>query len=61
MLFDAAPHAEASPVLSGTVLKFGDYGKITLPQVLNINELTIIAVFIAVGLTMAAWFEKKNL
>jgi uncharacterized membrane protein YedE/YeeE len=61
MLFGAAAYAEAYPFLSNSVLKFGDYGKITLPQVLNISEWIIIAVFIAVGLGMFTWFEKKNL
>lgn len=61
MIFGAAAYAEAYPFLSNTVLKFGDYGKITLPQVLDINKWLIIAVFIAVGLAMFTWFEKRDL
>lgn len=61
MIFGAAVYAEAYPFLSNTVLKFGDYGKITLPQVLDINQWLIIFLFIAVGLSMFAWFEKMDL
>lgn len=61
MLFGAAAYAEAYPFLSNTVLKFGDYGKITLPQVLDISKWIVIAVFIAFGLVMFTWFEKRNL
>ena len=61
MLFGAAVYAEAYPFLSRTVLKLGNYGKITLPQVLAVNQWIIIAVFIALGFAMFAWFEKKDL
>ena len=61
MLFGAAAYAEAYPFLSNTVLKFGDYGKITLPQVLDINKWIVIAVFITFGLVIFTWFEKRDL
>jgi uncharacterized membrane protein YedE/YeeE len=61
MIFGAAAYAEAYPLLSNTVIKLGEYGKITLPQVLGVNQWFIILVFIAVGLVMFAWFEKMDL
>jgi uncharacterized membrane protein YedE/YeeE len=61
MLFGAAIYAQVYPFFVNTVLKFADYGKITLPQVLHINQWIIITVFIAGGLAMFNWLEKKRL
>ena len=61
MLTGAAIYAEAYPSLKTTLLTWGNYGKITLPQVLGISPWPIVAVFIAIGLGMFYWFEKKNL
>nr|WP_320011516.1 DUF6691 family protein [uncultured Desulfobulbus sp.] len=61
MMSGAALYAEMFPYLKKTVLTLGNYGKITLPQVLNISPWPVIAVFILVGLAMFAWFEKKGL
>jgi uncharacterized membrane protein YedE/YeeE len=61
MLTGAALYAEAYPVIKGTILTWGDYGKITLPQVLGINHWLVIALFVVVGLTLFRFFEKKGL
>ncbi len=61
MLAGAALFAEAYPVLKQTVLTWGDFGKITLPQVIGLNQWLIIAVFIVGGLALFWWFEKKGL
>jgi len=61
MLGGAALYAEAYPTMGKTVLTWGDYGKITLPQVLGINQWVVIAVFVAGGLLLFSWFEKKGL
>jgi uncharacterized protein len=61
MLAGAALFAECYPALKTSVLKWGDFGKITLPQVLGINHWIIIVVFIAGGILMFRWFEKKEL
>lgn len=61
MLVGAAVFAEAYPLLKATVLTWGDYGKITIPQLLGINHWIVIAVFILGGLCLFRWFEKKNL
>jgi len=42
-------------------MKGGDYGKITLPQVLGVNHWFIISVFIIGALVLFWWFEKKGL
>lgn len=61
MLFGAALFAEAYPALNATVLTWGDYGKITIPQVLGINHWPVIVVFIVLGVVLFRWFEKKGL
>jgi uncharacterized membrane protein YedE/YeeE len=61
MLAGAAIFAEAYPGLKKTVLTWGDFGKITLPQVLGINHWVIIVLFIIGGLALFWWFEKKRL
>jgi hypothetical protein len=61
MLTGAALFAEAYPMLKQTVLTWGNYGKITLPQVLGINHWFIIPVFVIGGLVLFRWFEKKGL
>ncbi len=42
MLAGAGLYAEAYPWLKATVLTWGDYGKITLPQVLAVNHWMVI-------------------
>lgn len=60
MLVGAAVFAEAYPALKDTVLKWGDIGKITIPQILGINHWIVIVVFVAGGIFMFRWFEKTG-
>ncbi|NMC73518.1 MAG: YeeE/YedE family protein [Geobacteraceae bacterium] len=61
MLCGAALYAEAFPAMKATVLTWGDFGKITLPQVLGVSHWFIIPLFIIGGLLLFRWFEKKGL
>lgn len=61
MLIGAAIYAEVYPIMMRTVLTWGNYGKITLPQVLGINHWFIIPVLFIGGLVLFRWFEKKGL
>ncbi len=61
MLVGAALFAEVYPALQGSLMAWGNYGKITLPQLLGISPWPVIVVFIAIGLGMFYWFEKKKL
>lgn len=61
MLCGAALYAEVYPTMKATVLTWGDFGKITLPQVLGLNHWFIIPLFIIGGLYLFRWFEKKGL
>lgn len=61
MLCGAALYAEAYPTVKATVLTWGDFGKITLPQLLGLSHWFIIPLFIIGGLALFRWFEKKGL
>ena len=61
MLVGAALYAEAYPYLKTTVLTWGDYGKITIPQVLGVNHWLVIVPFILLTVGLFRWFEKKGL
>ncbi|MHC1745963.1 MAG: DUF6691 family protein [Negativicutes bacterium] len=61
MLVGAGLYAEAYPYLQKTVLTWGNYGKITIPQVLGINHWFVIIPFIILTLLLFRWFEKKGL
>ncbi len=40
---------------------WGDFGQITLPEVLGVNHWIVIAVFVALVLLFFRWVEKKGL
>lgn len=61
MLAGAALYAEAYPGMKKTVLTWGNFGAITLPQVLGINHWLIIICFAICGILLFRWFEKKGL
>jgi uncharacterized membrane protein YedE/YeeE len=61
MLTGAALFAEAYPSLKRTVLTWGDFGKITLPQVFGLNHWIIISMFVIGCLALFRWFEKPGL
>lgn len=60
MLVGAGLYAEAYPFLKKTVLTWGDFGKITIPQVLGINHWFVIAAFIVLVLTLFYYIEKHE-
>lgn len=61
MLVGAALFAETFPWLKATLLAWGDLGKITLPGVLGLSPWIIIGAFIALGLLLFRWFERRGL
>lgn len=61
MIAGAILHAEAYPFLKKTVLTWGNYGKITLPDVIGIGHWSIIPVFIIFALIIFLIFERKGL
>ncbi len=61
MLVGAALFAEVFPTLKTTVLIWGKFGKITIPEILGINHWFAIAFFITGSLLLFWFFEKNNL
>ena len=61
MLAGAAIYAEAYPTMKATVLKWGNYGNITLPQALGINHWLIIIPFAIGSVFLFRYLEKKGL
>lgn len=61
MLVGAALFAEVFPFLENSVLTWGVYGRITIPEILGMNHWIIILIVIILSLLMFRWFEKKGL
>lgn len=61
MLVGAGIYAEAYPYMLKTVLTWGNYGKITLPQVLGLNHWIVIFFLLFFMVKLFRWFEKKGL
>jgi uncharacterized membrane protein YedE/YeeE len=61
MLTGAAIFAEVYPALQRTVLTWGVFGKITVPQALGINHWLVVVMFVTAGLLLFRLFEKKGL
>jgi hypothetical protein len=60
MLLGAALFAEAYPYLKDTVLVWKDYGKLGLPQVLNVSPWHCIAVLWGAAAVIFVWCEFKR-
>jgi hypothetical protein len=61
MLAGAALFAEAYPALKKTVLTWGDFGKMTIPQILGVNPWVMVVAFALGTFLLFRWFEKKGL
>ncbi|MBU4462741.1 MAG: YeeE/YedE family protein [Proteobacteria bacterium] len=61
MLVGAGLYAEVYPALKNNVLAWGNFGKITLPDILKINHWVVIIIFIAAVLVLFKFFENKNI
>jgi len=61
MLVGAGLYAEAYPYLQTTVLTWGNYGKITIPQLLGVNHWLVIVPFLLITVLLFRWLEKKGL
>ena len=49
------------PFMKDTLLTMGNYGKITIPQVLGVNHWYVIAGVTILFLLSFVWMEKKGL
>ncbi|MBN1142100.1 MAG: YeeE/YedE family protein [Deltaproteobacteria bacterium] len=61
MLAGAALYAEVYPELRETLLKWGVFGKVTLPGLLQVNHWVVIGGFFFAAMVFFVWCEKKKL
>jgi len=61
MILGAGIYAEFYPLLKGTVLTWGNFGKVTLPGALGINHWFVIVILGIAFVLLFRWFEKKGL
>jgi len=61
MFVGAAIYAELYTLIKRTVLTLGNFGKITIPEILHINHWIISIVFIWVGVFLFPWLNRKHL
>jgi len=61
MLVGASIYAEVFPSIRDSVLSWGSEGSITLSQIIGVNPWIVIIVFVAIGLGLFRWLEKKGL
>jgi hypothetical protein len=61
MLLGGALYAWAYPMMKSAIIPLGNYGKITLPQVLGISHWIVILVFAAGAILLFRFFEQKKL
>jgi hypothetical protein len=57
----AALYAESYPFMQSTVLAWGDYGKITLPQLFGLHHWVMAALVAVAFLALFRFLEKKGL
>ncbi|MBW2409563.1 MAG: YeeE/YedE family protein [Deltaproteobacteria bacterium] len=61
MIAGAAIFAEAFPLLKKSILAWGDFGKITLPQILGVHHWIVIIIVVICGLGLFRFIEQKDL
>lgn len=61
MLVGAVLYAEAYPLMKETILTWGVFGKISIPQVLGVNHWVVIVPLVVGSLGLFRFFEKKGL
>jgi len=60
MIFGAGAFAHAYPILKKNVLSWGDYRKLTLPEVLGVSAWFVIPVFVAGIVFLLRYIDGRN-
>lgn len=61
MLLGGALYGWAYPAMKAAIIPLGNYGKISLPQVLGISHWIVIIALVVVSLLLFRFFESKKL
>jgi len=56
----AGLYAEAYPLLSRTVLTWGNLGVVTVPDLLGLNHWVVIAAFVGCAVFFFKWLQQKG-
>lgn len=60
MILGAAIYAEIFPVVNDTILSWADFGKISVPEAIGVNQWIVAIVFTVICLWLFRLFEKKG-
>jgi hypothetical protein len=59
ILIGAGLYSEVYPFIKDNFLQIGDYGKLTIPMLLEVNPWFVIVPFVAVVGILLLWLEKR--
>ena len=60
LIVGATIHAEIYPLIKDNLLKVGNYGKPTIPELLGVNPWMVIIPLAAVGGAVLIWLDRKG-
>lgn len=61
ILVGAGLYAEVFPLIQNNLLKLGEFGKLTLPQLLGVNHWVLIVPMVVVFGGFLFWLDRKEL
>jgi hypothetical protein len=59
ILLGAGVYSEVYPSIKDTLLRVGDFGKLTLPGLLGVNHWVVIVPLVAVGGAALVWLDRR--
>ena len=60
ILLGAGVYSEAYPFIKDTLLRVGDFGKLTLPGLLGVNPSVVIVPLVAVCGGALVWLDRRG-
>ncbi len=60
ILVGAGLYAEVFPLIQNNLLKLGEFGKLTLPQLLGVNHWVLIVPMVLVFGGSLFWLDRKG-
>lgn len=61
ILLGAAVYSEVYPFIKDTLLRVGDFGKLTLPGLIGVNHWVVIVPLVAVCGAALVWLDRRRL
>ena len=61
ILIGAALYSEVYPLIQSNLLRVGDYGKLTLPNLLGLNHWVVIIPMVVGCGALLVWLDRKGL